>query len=65
MNDLERNVMINLLQDDDKDVFVYLFVDYNSLFMDLKGLFIYYKLVEVGIYIEVFFKGLYERDELL
>lgn len=63
-NDLERNVMINPLQDDDKDVPAYLLADYNSLFMDLKGLSIHYKLVEVGTYTEVSFKGPYERDEL-
>lgn len=63
-NDLERNVMINPLQDDDKDVPAYLLADYNSLFMDLKGLSIHYKLVEDGTYTEVSFKGPYERDEL-
>lgn len=49
-NDLENNMVSKPQQDEDKDVPAHLLADYDSQFLDLKGLLVHYKSIDGGAY---------------
>lgn len=63
-NDLESNMTVKSQPDDDKDLPAQLLADYDSLFLDLKGLLVHYKSMEGSVYSQIPLRNIYERHEL-
>jgi len=63
-NDLESHMISKQQQEEDNDLPAHLLADYDSLFLDLKGLLVHYKSVEGSSYSQVPLRNTYERHEL-